>query len=80
MLKKYNKKNLTTLERERLNEFQKANEGKEVTVYFSTMDSIGMGFKLVATTDKPKQISMFGKFDFENAVDITDYEGHLAEF
>lgn len=63
----------------RLDEFKKQNPNKDVNVYFNTYDTGGIGFNLIATTDKPK---LEGKYscDYGNSIDITDYDIRIDEF
>ena len=79
MYRRYNENKLNEKELVILNEFKNKNIDKEVKVYYSTYDTLGIGFKLIATTDKPKLIRMYGKCDFGNCIDITDYDTRINE-
>lgn len=63
----------------RLEEFKKENSDKHVNVYFNTYDTGGIGFNLIATTDKPKIINKYS-CEYGNSVDITDYDIRIDEF
>ena len=80
MYRKYDIKKLNENELKLLTAFMMDNPEKDIKVYYSTYDTLGTGFKLIATTDKPKLIRMYGKCDFGNCIDITDYEKRLNEF
>lgn len=80
MYRKYDIKKLNKNELKLLTAFMMDNPEKDIKVYYSTYDTLGMGFKLIATTDKPKLNRMYGKCDFGNCIDITDYEKRLNEF
>lgn len=79
MYKEFDIKELYESELRLLDSFKENNPEKEVKVYYSTYDSLGIGFKLIATTDIPKIIKMNGKCDFGNCVDITDYDERIYE-
>lgn len=66
-------------EQERLQDFIKDNPGKTVSVYYSTYNTEGVGFMLIASIDKPKIKNKY-ICSFGNAVDITDYDERINEF
>lgn len=81
MYRKFDISHCTQKEINLLNEFKKKHPDKvSPTVYYTTNDSLGMGYKLIATFDKPKRISMYGKIDFGDCIDITDYDFRLDTF
>ena len=63
----------------RIEEFKKQNPNKDVNVYFNTYDTVGIGFNLIATTDKPKIINKYS-CEYGNSIDITDYDIRIDEF
>ena len=79
MYRKYDVSHCNQNEITKLNKFKKDNPDKGwPTVYFTTEGFLGMGFRLIATFDKPKRKN--GKIDFGDCVDITDYDYRLDQY
>jgi len=74
---KYPYKELTDLERDRIDDYRGYHmaDYKDVHVYYTTVGTLGVGYRIIITLDNIKQVGMYGKFDFgPNAKEITDEE------
>lgn len=81
MYRKFNILQLTSKERNDLDKLMKKNPDKGYpNVYYTTDFCVGVGYMIIATYDKPKRTSMFGKFDFGDFIDITDYDSRVNTF
>ena len=80
---KYPYKELTDLERDRIDDYRGYHmaDYKDVHVYYTTVGTLGVGFRIIVTLSDKKQVSMFGKFDFgPTAKEITDVDNLLNCF
>lgn len=73
MYTKFTEQQLNEKELDSLNLFKLKNHNKDVNLYYSTYDTGGIGFKIIASTDIPKITRSHG-VDFGNCMDITDYD------
>lgn len=81
MYQKFNILKLTNVERDKLDKFIEKNPDKGFpNVYYTTDFCPDMGYMIIATYDEPKQTSMFGKFDFGDYIDLTDYDNRINTF
>ena len=79
MYTKFTEQQLNEKELDSLNLFKLKNPSKDVKLYYSTYDTGGIGFKIIASTDIPK-ITGLHNVDFGNYVDITDYDYRLDQY
>lgn len=79
MYTKFTEKQLNEKELESLNLFKLKNPSKNVKLYYSTYDTGGIGFRIIASTDIPK-ITNSDSADFGNCMDITDYDFRIDQY
>lgn len=79
MYTKFTEQQLNEKELDSLNLFKLKNPTKDVKLYYSTYDTGGIGFKIIASTDIPK-ITGSHDVDFGNCMDITDYDYRLDQY
>ena len=79
MYTKFTEQQLNEKELDSLNLFKLKNPDKDIKLYYSTYDTIGIGFRIIASTDIPKVTKLHG-VDFGNCMDITDYDFRIDQY
>ena len=77
--RKFDESKLTPLELRRFNYYKEQHKDKSVYLYYTTCGTLGYGFNIIATIDKP-QIKN-GDYDWgKNYSNITDIDVRIEEF